>query len=111
MEVFFAGAVPADYELTTSTQSFGGDCDDIPDDGGTHLVLRLAGPAGSGLDDWDGITLLSPEPDGAVQGLWSCGWFEGVVSIAIDLNGPAEAEASVLPSQPVLAIDIHPRER
>jgi hypothetical protein len=107
VEIFFADAVPADYELTTSTQSYGGDCDDIPDDGGSHLILRLAGPAGSGLDDWDGITLLSPDPDGAVQGLWSCGWFEGAVYIAIDLNGPGEAETSVLPWQPVLVVDVH----
>ena len=54
----------------------------------------------------------SPDPDGALQGVLSCGWFDGDAYISLDLDQVRETEIYQGLGQPVLIIDIlHPLDR
>ena len=112
LELFFAGTVPEDYELTPAEEAVDVDCHGPVTDGGDYLVLRLGAPAGSGLDDWDGVLQITPDPNGALQGVLSCCWSDGDAYISLDLDQVREAEIYQGIGQPVLIIDIlHPLDR
>ena len=107
LEISFSGVVP-DYELTTSPEAVDVDCYAPVSDNGDYLVLRLSAPPGTGLDEWEGHLEISPDPDGAIQGVLSCGWSDedDAVYVSIELDRLREGETYLVPGMPTLVLDV-----
>ncbi|HEY5700434.1 MAG TPA: hypothetical protein VIT01_23205, partial [Acidimicrobiales bacterium] len=63
---------------------------------------------GTGLDEWEGHLEISPDPDGAIQGVLSCGWSDedDAVYVSIELDRLREGETYLVPGMPTLVLDV-----
>ena len=71
-------------------------------DNGDYLLLRLTAPPGTGLDEWEGTLEISPDPNGVIRGVLSCGWSadDNAAYISIELDQPRGGETNVVPGMP-----------
>ena len=69
-------------------------------------TVRRTSPSGSTCATpsvttfWEGVDLTSPDPDGAIRSIWSCGWYEGAVHVAIALDAPGNPRSTGPPASP-----------